>query len=189
MLRLVLQVRAVGDSPPCLSLRFPAKPGFGAVLRGRLREWLEDVGAAEDEIFDFQLASCEAVALAIGRDTRPVSLVVDVEGSIDGDVVCVRIRDYGLARPPRDLTDGLGIWLVRGMMQRVRIEAHADGYEIELRRSLACEREAPRAERARAAGSDRADGRRPAWAAAQPLSSALTSRTGSACSSGPGAPS
>lgn len=130
-------MRAAGESPPCLTLRFPAKPGFGAVLRGRIREWLEDAGADEEEIFDFQLASCEAVALAIGRDSRPVSLVVDVTGSVEDDVVSVRIRDYGLARRPRDLIDGLGIWLIRGMMERVEIEARPDGYEIELVRALA----------------------------------------------------
>jgi anti-sigma regulatory factor (Ser/Thr protein kinase) len=132
----VLQVRAEGDSPPYLSHRFAAKAECGSLLRVRLREWLEETGATEDEIFDFQLACSEALALILGCESRPVALVVDVKGKIDGEVVSVRIRDYGLSRQRRELDDGLGVWLLRGMMDRVEVAALEDGYAIELTRAL-----------------------------------------------------
>ena len=91
----------------------------------------------EDEIFDFQLACSEALALVLGCESRRVSLVVDVEGSAEQEVVSVRIRDYGLSYPRRDLGDGLGVWLLRGMMDRVEVDVHDDGYAIELTRALA----------------------------------------------------
>jgi anti-sigma regulatory factor (Ser/Thr protein kinase) len=121
-----------------LSLRLRATAESDQSLRAGLREWLEEVGGSEGDIFDFQSACCEALTALIGVRSRPVTLIVEIDAWIDGRTANVSIRDYGLCREPDGLeAESAGLLLTRALMDAVEVHPHPDGNTILLSRTAA----------------------------------------------------
>jgi anti-sigma regulatory factor (Ser/Thr protein kinase) len=121
-----------------LQLRLHATPKSATDLRGALRDWLSDVGASEQEVFDVTLACSEAFANAVGHPLRPSTLIVDVEATLnDARMLTLVVRDYALARPERSLDETrMFLRLMETLMESAEAHARPDGVTLVLRRRL-----------------------------------------------------
>jgi serine phosphatase RsbU (regulator of sigma subunit)/anti-sigma regulatory factor (Ser/Thr protein kinase)/putative methionine-R-sulfoxide reductase with GAF domain/PAS domain-containing protein len=120
-----------------LSLRFPARPDELAPMRRSLRAWLERLGAADEEVFDFLVAVNEACSNAvehpIGRNGGDIGLDAEMA---DGEVTIV-IEDHGEWRPAGPKNDrGRGFEFMRALMQDVDVDRSPNGTHVRLRRRL-----------------------------------------------------
>jgi anti-sigma regulatory factor (Ser/Thr protein kinase) len=103
-------------------------------VRASLREWALDCGFDALDAADIVVAAGEAIDNAIehGRDELFV-----VEGRCDDGAITVKVHDQGpsfsieakdVRRLPEDLEErGLGIFLMRRLMDDARFEGGADG--------------------------------------------------------------
>jgi anti-sigma regulatory factor (Ser/Thr protein kinase) len=122
---------------PPFRARLPATAPSVAILRTRLRAWLEARNVHPGEIFDIVLACSECMTLVL-EQRRRVALVVDVEGTIEEGELTVTTRDYGLWQRSRAQTteEPLSLSLMRAFMDSVELRRHYDGHTIRLRRRL-----------------------------------------------------
>lgn len=104
-----------------------------ARVRASLREWAHDCGFDDPDAADIVVAAGEAIDNAIehGRDELFV-----VEGRCDDGTLMVKVHDQGPCfsiegkgvRLPEDLQErGLGIFLMRKLVDEARFEGRADG--------------------------------------------------------------
>ena len=105
-----------------------------ARVRASLREWALDCGFDDATASDIVVAAGEAIDNAIehGRDDLFV-----VEGRCNGGTLTVKVHDQGPSfsaedkgapRLPEDLQErGLGIFLMRNLMDEARFVGRADG--------------------------------------------------------------
>jgi PAS domain S-box-containing protein len=122
---------------PGLQLRLDRDPERAGELRVRLQEWLQDVGATSEEIFDVTLACSEAFANAIEHPLNANGSGVDVEGTVSGGELTLTVRDYGGWREHRLREEGgLGLPLMRSLMGSVDVKRRPDGTTVVLRRRL-----------------------------------------------------
>jgi anti-sigma regulatory factor (Ser/Thr protein kinase) len=121
-----------------LQLRLHATPTSATELRGALRDWLSDVGASDQEVFDVTLACSEAFANAVGHPLRPATLIVDVEATLNaGRMLTLVVRDYALARPERSLDETrMFLRLMETLVESAEAHARPDGVTLVLRRRL-----------------------------------------------------
>lgn len=75
--------------------RLPAEPVSVPVVRRALRTVLHGAGVDPDQAYDLLLAAGEAVTNAIEHAQDPIEPFVDVVVSARGDVLEIRVRDYG----------------------------------------------------------------------------------------------
>jgi GAF domain-containing protein/anti-sigma regulatory factor (Ser/Thr protein kinase) len=136
-------VLAVGlTSPPRerLALQLPAEPPVLAKLRRTLRQWLEELGADEIEIYDVLVAVTEAAANAVEHAYGPVDATFDVEAEAVGEgEVSVVIRDQGRWRPPRGHNRGRGTLLMQELMDEFEVTTGEAGTVVRMTRRLARE--------------------------------------------------
>ena len=133
----LLAVRRVPLRAERLELSFDASPAALASVRTRLRTWLEHAGVREDVAFDVVVASGEACANAIEHPLARVSGKVELLAELCDGELRVRIRDDGRWREATKRSDrGLGLVLMRDLMDAVDVDASADGTEVQLRRRL-----------------------------------------------------
>jgi PAS domain S-box-containing protein len=125
------------EPPDRLRLTILANPRELAPARRALARWLRARGAAEEEVFEIVLACNEACSNAIEHAYGPVDSSVQVEASLGGDEVEVRVRDFGAWRPGRDDGRGRGLRLIEGVMDGVEVTPSEDGTEVRMRRKLA----------------------------------------------------
>jgi anti-sigma regulatory factor (Ser/Thr protein kinase) len=91
-----------------------------------------------DEIFDISLASTEAFANAVEHPHEPSAEVIDVDGSSSNGTVAITVRDYGSWRQPRRrAAGGLGLPLIRHLMDTVEVQTPLEGTSIMMQRQLA----------------------------------------------------
>lgn len=131
---------------PGLQLRLHATPKAATDLRSALRDWLAEVGASEQEIFDVALACSEAFANAVGHPLKPATLIVDVEATVNsGRLLTLVVRDYALARPERSLEETrMFLRLMETLVESAEAHARPDGVTLVLRRRLGSGRIPPR---------------------------------------------
>ncbi|HEY7692867.1 MAG TPA: ATP-binding protein [Gaiellaceae bacterium] len=123
--------------PASLQLRFQARPEVARDLRDRLSIWLEEVGAAGDDVFEVLLAVTEAFANAVEHPREPSSRTIDVDGSIADHTVTVSVRDYGAWQAERQRSEGgLGFLLIGQLMDSVEVRPGADGTTVVMQRRL-----------------------------------------------------
>lgn len=120
-----------------LTLRVPALPSSLVVLRRHLRRRFEELGLAEEQVFDLVLATSEAAANAIEHAADPAarSIIVSVS-AVEGRVV-VAIRDFGRwkeAAPEEDR--GRGLELIRTLIEAPSIQRSPDGTVVSFRAPL-----------------------------------------------------
>jgi anti-sigma regulatory factor (Ser/Thr protein kinase) len=65
--------------------------------------------------------------------------VFEVEGTLEGDCVVLRVRDFGSWRAPRGQHRGRGLKLIDALMEDVRISRREDGTEVMMRRRIGSE--------------------------------------------------
>jgi GAF domain-containing protein/anti-sigma regulatory factor (Ser/Thr protein kinase) len=119
---------------------WPASTESLSEVRQLLRRWLRARGAGDDEIFDITVACQEACTNAIEHAYAPGPAGFQLDGTIDGAVVELAIRDRGRWRPPRGEHRGRGMPLMRRLMDSVDIRDTGDGTEVRLRRRLGAAR-------------------------------------------------
>jgi anti-sigma regulatory factor (Ser/Thr protein kinase) len=126
------------DSGQTFHARLPATQPSVATFRAQLRTWLEGRGVHPGEIFDVVLACSESLTLVIEEAKRQVALIVEVLGQLEGDLLTVTTRDYGLLhdRHTQEQEEPLSLALMRAMMDSVELQRHPDGQTITLRRRL-----------------------------------------------------
>jgi anti-sigma regulatory factor (Ser/Thr protein kinase) len=132
----VLALRPLEVDATTFRTSLRAEPGELSRLRRMLMRWLRATKASAQEIYDITIACGEACANAIEHayGARPASF--EVEGAVDGDLVTLRVRDYGSWRAPRGQHRGRGLKLIDALMEDVRIERGEDGTEIFMTRHI-----------------------------------------------------
>ena len=120
-----------------LVLRLPAEPSSLVVVRERLRQWLAATPATVEEANDVVLAAWEACANAVEHAQAPEQDTFDVEASIVGTSILVRIQDSGRwkaseARPDR----GLGLVLIRSLMDEIDVSPGIAGTVVTMERRV-----------------------------------------------------
>jgi anti-sigma regulatory factor (Ser/Thr protein kinase) len=121
-----------------LSLTTPATTAALPTVRSDLRRWLDDAEVDEPIAADVVLAVWEVCANAVEHAVDPRSPTLVVDAAITSRSIRVRVRNSGGWRAPvRRATRGLGLPLVRAMMDDVRIRTEIQGTEVRMVRSLA----------------------------------------------------
>jgi serine phosphatase RsbU (regulator of sigma subunit)/CheY-like chemotaxis protein/anti-sigma regulatory factor (Ser/Thr protein kinase) len=134
----VLAVRVLGPPLGALELTLPAKAGSVPLARHRLRVWLDENVPELDPVArgDLEVAWSEACTNVIRHAYGPGDASFDASAARDGDAVSLQVRDTGQWRPPRGRHGGRGITLMRHLCDDVRVDRHADGTTVTMRRSL-----------------------------------------------------
>jgi anti-sigma regulatory factor (Ser/Thr protein kinase) len=135
----VLALRPIEVDATTFRTSLRAEPGELSRLRRMLMRWLRATKASAQEIYDITIACGEASANAIEHayGARPASF--EVEGAVEGDLVTLRVRDYGSWRAPRGQHRGRGLKLINALMEDVRIQRSEDGTEIFMQRHIGLE--------------------------------------------------
>jgi len=122
---------------PALCLRLRATAQSAAILRTALKAWLDENGVSAGEIFDLVVACAEPLTIAIEGPSRPVALIVEVAGKIEGEMLTVAVRDYGLCRlEPQEPEETLGMSLMAALVDTVSVQTHRDGRTFTLSHRL-----------------------------------------------------
>jgi PAS domain S-box-containing protein len=119
-----------------MELELPTKPSSLKYARRVLGRWLAQAGAGEEEAWEMQLATHEAVANAIEHAYRFGEAVVHFEAELADGEVTLTISDTGGWREPRDVGRGKGIPLMNGLVDTVTVAGTGSGTRVELRRRL-----------------------------------------------------
>lgn len=135
----VLALRPVEVDATTFHTSLRAEPGELSHLRRMLMRWLRATKASAQEIYDITIACGEASANAIEHayGARPASF--EVEGAVEGDLVILRVRDFGSWRAPRGQHRGRGLKLIDALMEDVSIERGEEGTEVLMRRRIGLE--------------------------------------------------
>lgn len=119
-----------------LALTLSAEPEALITARRALRNWLTEVGADPESLYDITLATGEACTNAIEHAYGPGEATFDLEATRGHDEVRIRVRDYGSWRAPRGHNRGRGLKLMETLMDDVRVVREETGTTVELRRRL-----------------------------------------------------
>jgi len=122
---------------PPLELQFDARPEVAATLRARLTQWLENAGLARKDVFEVTLATTEAFENAVRHPRQPRLPTVELRVSLTDSAVCVSVRDRGIwngAEPGE--SNGLGLPMMRLLMDGVDVQTGADGTTVNMWRAL-----------------------------------------------------
>ena len=130
----VLALTTAPASSDRMALSLPAQPEALITARRALRNWLGEVGADADAVYDITLAAGEACTNAIEHAYAPGEASFDIEAVRGNGDVTVRVRDYGQWRPPRGQNRGRGLKLMETLMDDVNVVREAGGTTVELRR-------------------------------------------------------
>jgi len=126
------------DEGRSFRLCLPATPSSSAIFRESLREWLLSHLLQPADVFDIVLACSESLTLAIEDRPRQTALVVEVTAVLEGTLLVVKTRDYGLWHESHALPceEPLGLSLMRALMDCVELERHPDGQTVTLIRRV-----------------------------------------------------
>lgn len=122
--------------PDGLHVQLPAEPGRLASFRADLERWLRQLDLPESAVFELVVAANEAAANAVEHAYGPGDASFEVEASVSGDLLTIRVRDKGRWRLPRPSRGGRGIHMMEAFADEVLLRPRADGTEVVIRRSL-----------------------------------------------------
>lgn len=120
-----------------LDLVIPAQPWSLKTIRDAMRRWLSAVGAGPRVIADLLIAVGEACTNAVEHAYGPQRGMVSVYLELQPPDVVATVEDTGRWRRPRDEHRGRGTLLMRSCADEVRIDPHAMGTRVVIRRRLA----------------------------------------------------
>ena len=134
----ILAARLEPVAADVLELRFPADRDGLRQMRSRLAEWLGALGAEPVIRNDVLLAAWEACANAVEHGRGAASTTFGLHAERDGQLLRLRVADTGRWRAsgPGPGDRGLGLPLMRGLMDRVDIVHAAGGTVVVLERRL-----------------------------------------------------
>jgi anti-sigma regulatory factor (Ser/Thr protein kinase) len=132
----VLALTTAPASTDRMALTLPAEPEALITARRALRNWLTEVGADPEALYDITLAVGEACTNAIEHAYAPGEASFDIEARRDDGGVQVLVRDYGRWRPARGQNRGRGLKLMETLMDDVQVHREDSGTTIEMRRTL-----------------------------------------------------
>jgi anti-sigma regulatory factor (Ser/Thr protein kinase) len=132
----MLALRPVPLTEEPVRIDVPAEPRVLAPLRQTLRRWLAELEADDDDVSSVLIACGEACANAIqhaygAREGRLQVEFAHAEGTVE-----LAVRDEGRWRPGSGTGGGLGLPLMRELMDAMEVEQTADGTVVRMRRRL-----------------------------------------------------
>ncbi|GHF16219.1 hypothetical protein GCM10017786_57620 [Amycolatopsis deserti] len=119
-----------------LELTVPAVPESLKEVRSAMRRWLTIVNAGQDATADLLVAVGEATSNAVEHAYGPAGGVIKVRMELRGRDAIATVCDEGRWRPPRGENRGRGTLLMHRCGDEVRIDHHAHGTEVMIRRSI-----------------------------------------------------
>ena len=119
-----------------LDLRLPAEATALPHLRRVLRNWLEQMGANDEETYDLVLAVSEAAANVSEHAYGPVEAQYQFNATADEGHVRLVVKDFGQWRAPRGSNRGRGLLLMNALTHDVAIHHSEEGTEVRLGRRL-----------------------------------------------------
>jgi serine phosphatase RsbU (regulator of sigma subunit)/anti-sigma regulatory factor (Ser/Thr protein kinase) len=120
-----------------LVAEFPAEIESIPLMRRMLGSWLDEAGAAGEDIEDLTLAAAEACANAIEHAYGLAPGLVELRAEIsDEGAVTLTITDFGNWRTPRGENRGRGLLLMQGLTDSVEVIHRDEGTTVELNRRL-----------------------------------------------------
>jgi anti-sigma regulatory factor (Ser/Thr protein kinase) len=123
--------------PSHLSLGLPAQPSSLRHLRRELREWLERMGVRPDDVHSITAACNEACTNAIEHPLNPRSQLIRLEADVVDGRLAITVRDSGHWRTREQQRDrGIGLRLMRELMDVVEVNRSSDGTEVRMTRTL-----------------------------------------------------
>jgi anti-sigma regulatory factor (Ser/Thr protein kinase) len=122
-----------------LRLRYRARPSALAAARASLREWLELVGASEQEAYEIVVACNEACTNSIEHPLRrPGADFFELDADCGAEELELVVRDFGRWRDRGPLGDrGRGLAFIAELMDSVEVSPSEQGTEVRMRRRLA----------------------------------------------------
>jgi serine phosphatase RsbU (regulator of sigma subunit)/anti-sigma regulatory factor (Ser/Thr protein kinase) len=132
----ILAIRPIELEAEHFHTTLRADPTELSRLRRLLMRWLRLTQASAQEIYDITIAAGEACANAIEHAYGAKAARFEVEGTLEGGAVCLRVRDFGRWRAPRGEHRGRGLQLIEALMEDVEIESGERGTEVKMRRRL-----------------------------------------------------
>jgi GAF domain-containing protein/anti-sigma regulatory factor (Ser/Thr protein kinase) len=137
----LLVVRLEPHAQDAFALELPADRDGLRRMRETLETWLGELGAGPDVRHDVVLAAWEAAANAVEHAQGPASGTFSVRAGHDGEIVRLEVADTGSWRVSGDAAGerGLGLPLMRGLMDRVDVVHTAAGTVVVLERRLAAD--------------------------------------------------
>jgi anti-sigma regulatory factor (Ser/Thr protein kinase) len=121
---------------PPLELQLDARPELAATLREQLTGWLESAGVARKDVFEVTLATTEAFENAVRHPRQPSMPVVELRVAITDSAVSVSLRDHGVWDGQATEGEGLGLPMMRLLMDGVEVQSAADGTTVTMWRAL-----------------------------------------------------
>jgi serine phosphatase RsbU (regulator of sigma subunit)/FixJ family two-component response regulator/anti-sigma regulatory factor (Ser/Thr protein kinase) len=133
----VLALRPLPLDSTRLSLRLPAVPSSLSQLRQTLRRWLTASGLAADLAYEITTACNEACANAIEHAYGPGDASLSLEVSLIDGRLTVIVLDTGRWRTPHPLHRGLGLTIMRALMDTVDVDSGPGGTTVRMQRRVA----------------------------------------------------
>jgi anti-sigma regulatory factor (Ser/Thr protein kinase) len=109
------------------------------LVRDELRSWLEQAGLPAEGVSEVILACSEACANAVEHPLRSERQLVEVEATLNGRELELRVRDFGLWKEqpePVSPMHGRGLDIIRDLMDSLDVRRTAHGTELVMRRSF-----------------------------------------------------
>ncbi|MFL5893797.1 MAG: SpoIIE family protein phosphatase [Thermoleophilaceae bacterium] len=132
----LLAVSTAPASSDRIALTLPAEPEALITARRTLRNWLSDIGADPEALYDITLATGEACTNAIEHAYAPGDASFEVEAMHGDGAVRIIVRDHGQWRPPRGQNRGRGLKLMETLMDEVKLHREENGTTVEMLRRL-----------------------------------------------------
>ena len=117
-------------------MAFGRRRKLAAILREQLTGWLENAGVARKDVFEVTLATTEAFENAVRHPRQPSTPVVELRVSITDSAVSVSLRDDGVRDGQAGEGEGLGVPMMRLLMDGVEVQSAADGTTVTMWRAL-----------------------------------------------------
>ena len=105
-------------------------------FRQTLRRWLATAGLPPDVAYEITTACNEACANAIEHAYGPGDATFSFEASVANDKLAVTVRDTGRWRPPDAFHRGLGLTVMRALMEVVNVDSGPGGTTVQMERRV-----------------------------------------------------
>ncbi len=115
------------SGPTCIELRIPRQPAFVRTARRTTCEIATHLDFTYDVIKDIELAVGEACTNAVLHVTKARSNDILVRFVLESQQLVIEVIDHGQGfRPKEEGGEGLGLVVMRSVMDEVQIDCHAD---------------------------------------------------------------
>jgi anti-sigma regulatory factor (Ser/Thr protein kinase) len=134
----ILAARFAASVVEELRLELPSTHDGLVEMRSSLRGWLDRAMVGAEDAAEALLAVWEACANAVEHAQRPAEDSFRVRGRLDDDGrMRIEVRDSGRWKPGEGSIDrGLGLGLMRSLMDRVEVRPGEDGTIVVLERAV-----------------------------------------------------